>query len=140
MTNDATSLSSVNNGNLNYNDKQIEQLRNYFISNDLVDVYSSKYTVVSNYGGGKIIVSLTSFPARINNVWLVVECMLRQTVHADKIILWLSKDQFPSDDCIPFSLKKRISDVFEIRMVSGDIRSHKSIIMQLKSSRMICCS
>lgn len=53
MTNDATSLSSVNNGNLNYNDKQIEQLRNYFISNDLVDVYSSKYTVVSNYGGVK---------------------------------------------------------------------------------------
>ena len=125
VTNDAASLSSVNNGNLNYNDKQIEQLRNYFISNDLVDVYSSKYTVVSNYGGGKIIVSLTSFPARINNVWLVVECMLRQTVHADKIILWLSKDQFPSDDSIPFSLKKRISDVFEIRMVSGDIRSHK---------------
>lgn len=53
MTNDAASLSSVNNGNLNYNDKQIEQLRNYFTSNDLVDVYSSKYTVESNYGGGK---------------------------------------------------------------------------------------
>lgn len=52
MTNDAASLSSVNNGNLNYNDKQIEQLRNYFTSNDLVDVYSSKYTVESNYGGG----------------------------------------------------------------------------------------
>jgi len=66
-----------------------------------------------------------SFPARINNVWQVVECMLRQSVHADKIILWLSKDQFPSEESIPFSLKERIGDTFEIRIVSGDIRSHK---------------
>ena len=72
-----------------------------------------------------LIVSLTSFPARINNVWQVVECMLRQTYQPDKIILWLSKEQFPTEESIPQSLRDREGAVFEIRMVDGDIRSHK---------------
>ena len=76
-------------------------------------------------GGGEVIVSLTSFPARINNVWQVVECMLRQTFQPSKIILWLSKEQFPNLEDIPNSLRIRESELFEIRMVEGDIRSHK---------------
>lgn len=72
-----------------------------------------------------VIVSFTSFPARINGVWQVVECMMRQTYKPKKIILWLSKEQFPNDDSIPQSLLNRIGDIFEIRMVSDDIRSHK---------------
>lgn len=73
----------------------------------------------------KVIVSFTSFPARINNVWQVVECMRRQTYKPAKIILWLSKDQFPSEKCIPQSLRSREGVFFEIRLVEGDIRSHK---------------
>ena len=76
-------------------------------------------------GGGKIIVSLTSFPARIDNVWQVVECMKRQTYKPAKILLWLSKEQFPTKESIPNSLYDREDDTFEIRMVDGDIRSHK---------------
>jgi len=72
-----------------------------------------------------VLVSFTSFPARINNVWQVVECMMRQTYQPAKIILWLSKEQFPDGSGIPASLKEREGDLFEIRMVDGDIRSHK---------------
>lgn len=72
-----------------------------------------------------VIVSFTSFPARINKVWQVVECMKRQTYKPFKIILWLSKEQFPTYDSIPDSLKCREDSIFEIRMVDGDIRSHK---------------
>ncbi len=72
-----------------------------------------------------VIISFTSFPARINNVWQVVECMLRQTYQPAKIILWLSKEQFPDGFGIPSSLRERESDMFEIRIVEGDIRSHK---------------
>lgn len=72
-----------------------------------------------------LIISFTSFPARINNVWQVVECMLRQTVMPDKIILWLSKEQFPTSDSIPQSLRERESDIFQISMVDHDYRSHK---------------
>ena len=72
-----------------------------------------------------VIVSFTSFPARINNVWQVVECMKRQSCKPEKIILWLSKEQFPTDDSIPTSLRQREDNQFEIRLVEGDIRSHK---------------
>lgn len=80
----------------------------------------------------ELIVSLTSFPARINDVWKVVECLKNQTVLPEKIILWLSKDQFPSENDIPKELKKQIDDLFEIRMVDGDIRSHKKYYYMLR--------
>lgn len=72
-----------------------------------------------------VIVSFTSYPARINNVWQVVECMLRQTYIPQKIILWLSLNQFSSMNDLPDSLRSRIGDRFEVRFVEGDIRSHK---------------
>lgn len=78
-----------------------------------------------------VIVSFTSFPARINNVWKVVECLKRQTVLPEKIILWLSKDQFPDEDSIPRSLRNQEDDLFEIQMVEGDIRSHKKYYYML---------
>lgn len=72
-----------------------------------------------------VIVSFTSFPARINNVWQVVECMKRQSCKPFKILLWLSKEQFATEKSIPESLRNRVDHVFEIRMVEGDIKSHK---------------
>lgn len=77
-----------------------------------------------NKSTSDIIVSLTSFPARINNVHLVIRCLLRQTILPQKIILWLSKAQFEGAT-IPFNLEALRNDIFEIRFVEGDIRSHK---------------
>ncbi len=72
-----------------------------------------------------VVVSLTSFPARIGYVYLTIESMLRQTVLPGRIILWLSKDQFPAEETIPERLDKLQNEVFEIRFVEGDIKSHK---------------
>jgi hypothetical protein len=76
-------------------------------------------------GQPELIVSLTSFPARIGRLWLVIECLLRQSKKPDRIMLWLSKDQFPSLDVLPQSLLSRRSCGLEIRLVESDIRSHK---------------
>ena len=73
----------------------------------------------------EIIVSLTSFPERIEDVWQVVKCLFRQTYKPRKILLWLSKEQFPTKNLLPASLTALVNDVFEIRFVEGDIRSHK---------------
>ena len=73
----------------------------------------------------RVVVSLTSFPARIDSVWQVVENMKRQTVQPGKIILWLSEEQFPHADSVPRSLTDRTDDMFELRIVPGDLRSHK---------------
>lgn len=72
-----------------------------------------------------LIVSFTSFPARINDVWKVVESLKNQDMLPEKIILWLSKEQFPTKESIPDTLWKEEDDLFEIRMVDEDIRSHK---------------
>lgn len=74
----------------------------------------------------KIIVSLTSFPARINRVWLVIECILRQDVEADLIVLYLAKNQFPGREMdLPKKLRKYVDkNQLKINFVE-DLRSHK---------------
>lgn len=73
----------------------------------------------------KLLVSFTSYPARINDVWKVIECLKKQTVLPEKIILWLSRDQFKDRTCIPVEILRQEDDLFEARLVDGDIRSHK---------------
>lgn len=72
-----------------------------------------------------LIVSLTSFPARIETVYLTVESLFRQSELPEKIILWLSKEQFHDVSDVPERLRKLENDLFSIRYVDGDIRSHK---------------
>ena len=86
------------------------------------------YSVPILLAGGGVIVSLTSFPKRIGNVWQVVVCLLQQTILPSKIFLWLSKDQFKTEDDIPIHLLSMQNDIFEIRLVDGDARSHKKYL------------
>ena len=53
----------------------------------------------------KIIVSLTSFPARTKSVAKVIRQMNRQTLSPDKIVLYLTAAQFPNN-VLPTELKK----------------------------------
>ncbi|WP_107038134.1 hypothetical protein [Brumimicrobium mesophilum] len=87
---------------------------------------------LANDGNDQLIVSLTTFPARINKIWLVIECMLRQTHKPDKIILWLSKEQFGSLEILPKRLLKLRDRGLEIVLCEGDIRSHKKYYYTLK--------
>lgn len=82
--------------------------------------------------GRHIIVSLTSFPTRIDSVWLVVETLLRQKLKPHKVVLWLSKEQFVSIKSLPKPLLEQCSRGLEIRFVDGDIRSHKKYFYSFK--------
>lgn len=62
-----------------------------------------------------------------------MECIKRQTFLPEKTILWLSKDQFPTVESIPQSLWCRTDELFEIRMVNGDIKSHKKYYYALNA-------
>jgi hypothetical protein len=81
----------------------------------------------------RLIISLTTFPARINKIWIVIECMLRQTHQPDKIVLWLSKEQFPQLSDLPQSLLKLQKRGLEIVLCDGDLRSHKKYYYTLNS-------
>lgn len=79
-----------------------------------------------------VVISLTSFPKRIDTLWIVIECLLRQTVRPRKIVLWLSRDQFDSLEALPERLLKQQKRGLEIRLVDGDIRSHKKYYYAFK--------
>ena len=59
----------------------------------------------------ELIVSMTSHPARINNVALVVETIYKQTRLPDKVILWLGESRFPGKYAdLPKELVKLATD------------------------------
>jgi len=72
----------------------------------------------------RIIVSLTSFPPRMNNLWIVLESLFRQTQKPDKIILWLASSQFPSINDVDRKVLAMKKKGLEIRFCD-DLRSHK---------------
>lgn len=80
----------------------------------------------------RVIVSLTSFPQRINRVWLVVENILRQTITPDIVCLWLSKEQFQDMKEIPNNLLRLQKYGLQIKLVDGDLRSHKKYYYAFK--------
>lgn len=86
----------------------------------------------SNATSGRLIASLTTFPARIGKLWIVIETIMRQKQKPDKLILWLSKDQFESFDEIPSKLQKLQKRGLEIVFCDGDLRSHKKYYYVLK--------
>lgn len=72
----------------------------------------------------KIIVSLTSFPKRISTVWITIETIMRQSMKADEIILWLAKEQFDGLNSLPKNLLDLQSRGLSIRFCD-DLKSHK---------------
>lgn len=95
-----------------------------YLSRNRVEVLSLKED--RNRVSARLIISLTSFPKRINQLWMVINILLRQTVKADKILLYLSKEQFPHEyNDLPKSLLYYKDYGLEIIFVDGDIRSHK---------------
>lgn len=55
----------------------------------------------------KIILSLTSYPKRIGTAHYTINSLLRQTVKPDKILLWLTDEEFPNrEKDLPESILK----------------------------------
>lgn len=102
------------------------------MGNSILPLYFKLFSKIGfkgNSWGGKqkIIVSFTTFPKRVNSIWLVIECILRQTVRPDKVLIYLSREQFPRElDDLPQSLRKyHERKLIEIVFVEDDLRSHK---------------
>lgn len=71
----------------------------------------------------KVIVSLTSYPKRINTLWITIESLIRQHQKPDMIILWLAREQFP-DEAIPQTLIEQQKRGLTIRWCDN-LMSHK---------------
>lgn len=96
----------------------------------LLDSYMPKYYKTNKkslFESGKkiegLIVSLTSFPARINDVWIPIESILHQSRLPERVILYLTRSQF-TDQELPKSLIDLKKRGLEIKFVNDDIKAH----------------
>jgi len=103
----------------------------YFYLTQYSENNKLKHTVRNN-NNNLIIVSLTSFPARISRLWLTIETIMRQTQKPDKIIVWLSKQQFSDINFLPNSLLRLQKRGLEIRLCNEDLQSHKKYYYAIK--------
>lgn len=70
-----------------------------------------------------VVVSLTSYQARFDSLHLCIKSLLNQTLSADKVILYITKDIEISS--LPKALQKLQSKGLEIRNICDDIKPHK---------------
>lgn len=79
----------------------------------------------------KLIVSLTSYPKRINVVPLVIDSLLRQSLKPDMVILWLAEEEFPQKEhSLPKRLRRYTRFGLQIRWCEN-IKSYKKLIPAL---------
>lgn len=80
----------------------------------------------------KIIISLTTYPERINNIQYTIYSLLTQTLKADEIILWLSDDEFPNkEENILSNILKLKKNGLTIKWCKN-IKSYKKLIPALQ--------
>ena len=111
-----------------------KQLRDYLQKMDLglfknnIEKYkwAADYkSIVLSKDVPSVIVSLTTYPARVGTIAQVIDSLLRQIMPADKILLWLALGQFPQkEEDLPDNLLSLVSDKFEIRWCD-DLKPHK---------------
>lgn len=93
--------------------------------------YFIKKKLIYNEAKCKYIISFTSFPSRMNKLWLVIESMINQKNVAEDymIILYLSEEQFPhKKNDLPTKIKKQIERGLIVKFMPDDLKSHKKYI------------
>ena len=103
---------------------QIEAYYNICVKNIYIKENLQATGVTNPKRKQKIIISLTSYPKRINDLWITVETLLRQTMKPDEIVLWLAEDQFEGEIVLPSRLLAQKKRGLTIRWCDN-LMSHK---------------
>lgn len=81
-----------------------------------------------------VIVSLTSYPARIQTVDKTIKTLLNQSYKPSKVILWLASTQFPhKEHDLPKKLLALCEKGLTISWYKHDIKSYKKLIPTYKN-------
>lgn len=81
----------------------------------------------------KLIVSLTSFPARLHVVHYGIKALMSQTYKPDRIILWLTEEECQNVE-IPKELEELCGYGLEIKYASENLRPHNKLYYTLKEN------
>ena len=81
----------------------------------------------------RVIVSLTTYPGRIKSVHETINTLKNQSIKPDKVILYLSEQEFPKKNKgLPRNLTKLCDDCFEIHWIKKTLYSFQKLIPALK--------
>ena len=145
---------ALKNNIIDFNDDIVREfydyVHEYFRRNEFDDIYEEdlqsgelyqafctvrkhNYEAMRKIIAKRLIVSLTSFPARIHCVVPVLETIYAQTRQPDEIILWLAEEQFPGKEAdLPEDLMELIR---QNRLTLGwcdDLKPHKKYFYTMK--------
>jgi len=84
--------------------------------------------IVRTHDESTFVVSLTSFPARIGSLWIVIECLLRQTRRPRHILVYLDEGEFGTHRELPTSLTRRLRRGVSVIWVTGGHRSYNKLV------------
>lgn len=84
----------------------------------------------------EVVVSLTSFGKRIHDVSFVIESIMQGTVKPNRIVLWLSEEEFKGKP-LPKALELQKARGLQVEFCE-DIRSYKKLIPSLKMFPEAC--
>lgn len=96
-----------------------------------IQAMTSSQEGVEPESGRRLVVSLTTFDKRLDDVYLCIETLLQQSLRPNRILLWLSEEEFPRGSVLPASLVKQQTRGLEICYCPRDIASYKKIIPSL---------
>ncbi|WP_416862706.1 acyltransferase [Helicobacter ganmani] len=111
---------------------QLDSQINAFLYSQHIGV-ALESAIASIWGRNLLIVSLTSYPLRIPTLHYTLYSLLTQTLKPHKLILWLSKEEFPNkEQDLPSSVLDFTNHGLEIKWCEKNIKSYKKLIPTLQ--------
>lgn len=88
---------------------------------------------------GDVVISLTSFPKRINDVWIAIDSMFYQKMKPSKVILNLTEEEFPNEkEGFPKRLLEYEKLGLEIRFRKENLFPHNKYFYALQEAGNKC--
>ncbi len=85
------------------------------------------------YTNREVILSMTTYPKRMDTLPVVIESLLRQTVRPTSFQLWLAEDQYPDKDFLFRSMRPYTTRGLEIKFCD-DLKSHKKYYYAMRNN------
>lgn len=121
--------------NIHSLDMLVWHILKFYLNKRLPSYYQKSEIILGkscrDFVDNEVIVSLTSFPARMDKIYITLESLFRQTIRPDRIILWLADEQYPDKKAVEMRLKKYKKLGLEIQYCD-DLRSHKKYFYTMK--------
>jgi len=110
-----------------------EDISNIDLYRDFLIVQKHDYKTMALLQSRRLIVSITSYPRRIGTIGMTLETIFAQTRPADKVVLWLAKEQFPAlEGDLPESLMELVRSGKLTIGWCDDLKGHKKYFYALQ--------